>query len=187
MNAWKPLSAGAYFPTRRRVIGDAAAAFGGLVLGAAACAETKENISRSDESIHQEANFKADRKRVYEALIDSEQFDKVTRLSAAMKSGLPPNAKPTRISRENGGAFVVFGGQIEGRQIELVPNERIVQAWRVANWDAGSFSIAKFTLVAQGVGTKMVFEHTGFPKGAAEHLAAGWKSNYWEPLEKFLG
>ena len=22
--------------------------------------------------------------------------------------------------------------------------------------------------------------------GQREHLAAGWKANYWEPLEKFL-
>jgi len=32
----------------------------------------------------------------------------------------------------------------------------------------------------------MVFDHGGFPKGQAEHLAAGWKMNYWELLEKFL-
>jgi len=30
--------------------------------------------------------------------------------------------------------------------------------------------------------------HTGFPKGDGEHLAEGWKINYWQPMEKkFLG
>ena len=53
-------------------------------------------------------------------------------------------------------------------------------------WDPGAYSIAKFELVEQGTGTKIVFDHTGFPKGDAETLASGWKAHYWEPLAKFL-
>jgi activator of HSP90 ATPase len=56
----------------------------------------------------------------------------------------------------------------------------------VVYWDPGVYSIAKFELVQQGSGTKITFDHTGFPQGQAEHLAAGWKANYWEPLEKLL-
>jgi activator of HSP90 ATPase len=186
MSEHKSLQVNTFSTTRRKVMVDAAVALGGLALSSAAFSEAKESISHSEESIQQEASFKADRKRVYDALLDTKQFDQVMRLSAAMKSGMPLGAKPTQISREVGGAFVIFGGHIEGRQIELVANTRIVQAWRVATWDAGLFSIARFDLVAQGAGTKMVFEHTSFPKGQAEHLAEGWKSNYWEPLEKYL-
>ena len=76
--------------------------------------------------------------------------------------------KPAEISREVGGAFTLFGGYITGRHIELVPNERIVQAWRAGGWDPGIYSIARFELVEQGSGTKIVFDHTGFPKGEAE-------------------
>jgi activator of HSP90 ATPase len=85
-----------------------------------------------------------------------------------------------------GGAFSLFGGIILGRHVELVPNTRIVQAWRVSYWNPGAYSIARFELVEQGAGTKIVFDHTGFPKGDAEHLASGWKAHYWEPLAKFL-
>ncbi len=174
-------------PTRRQAIAGVAMAFGGLALGAAeAWAGAEEEISRTAEAIHLEPVFKASRKRVYEALTDTKQFNSVMMLSAAMKSGTAPGAKPTEISREVGGAFLVFGGYITGRHIELVPNERIVQAWRTAGWNPGVYSIAKFELVEQDTGTKIVFDHTGFPKGEAEHLAAGWKANYWEPLEKFL-
>ena len=73
-----------------------------------------------------------------------------------------------------------------GRHVELVPNERIVQAWRVVTWDPGVYSIAKFELKEQGSETRLVFDHTGFPNGKAEHLADGWKQNYWEPLRKYL-
>ena len=67
-----------------------------------------------------------------------------------------------------------------------MPNQRIVQAWRAGNWPPGIYSIAKFELVEQGSGTRIVFDHTGFPKGDAEALASGWKAHYWEPLAKLL-
>ena len=146
-----------------------------------------EEITRSHEAIHQEVSLTAAPERVYSALTDAEQFQKVTLLSAAVTSGMVKSTKTAQISREAGGKFVVFGGVISGRVIELVPNERIVQAWRAADWAPGVYSVARFELHADGKGTKLVFDHTGFPAGAAEHLAAGWKGNYWEPLKKLLG
>jgi activator of HSP90 ATPase len=173
-------------PTRREAIAGVALAFGGVALGSIEVrAGAEEEISHTAESIHQEPVFKASRKRVYEALMDTNQFDKVIQLSGVMKS-MRLGGKPTEISTEVGGTFVIFGGYITGRHLELVPSERIVQAWRVGSWDPGVYSIAKFEFAEQGSGTKIAFDHTGFPKGAAEHLAAGWKAHYWEPLESLL-
>jgi activator of HSP90 ATPase len=173
-------------PTRRQAIVGVAMAIGGLALASTkAWAGAEEEISRTAESIHQEAVFKASRKRVYEALTDAKQFDKVIQLSGVLQS-MHLGDKPAEISREVGGAFTLFGGYIMGRHVELVPNERIVQAWRTGGWAPGVYSIAKFELVEQGAGSKMVFDHTGFPKGEAEVLASGWKAHYWEPLEKLL-
>ena len=175
-----------YRPTRRQALVGALVACGGLTLGATnSSGETDSEISRTAESIHQEPVFKANRKRVYEALLDSAQFEKVMQISGVMQSMHLPG-KPTQISPEPGGTFVLFGGYITGRNIELVPNQRIVQAWRTGGWDPGVYSIARFELVEQGSGCKIVFDHTGFPKGEAEHLASGWKAHYWEPLDKLL-
>jgi uncharacterized protein YndB with AHSA1/START domain len=180
------LTAPAHGPTRRQWIAGVTIAFGGLALGSTeAWAAAEDGISRTAESIHQEALIKASRKRVYDALTDTKQFDKVIQLSGVMKS-MPPGSKPTEISREVGGAFTLFGGYITGRHVELVPNQRIVQAWRTGGWDPGVYSIVKFELVEQGSGTKIAFDQAGFPKGAAEDLAAGWKAHYWEPLQKLL-
>ncbi len=174
--------------TRRQLIAGMAVAFCGVTLRSSeAWARAEEEISHSAEAIHQEPVFKASRRRVYEALTDAKQFEKVVRLSAAKKSGTAPGAKPAEISREAGGASSLFGGYVTGRQLELAPNERIVQAWRAGGWNPGDYSIARFQLVEQAGGTKIVFDHTGFPRGDAEHLAEGWKINYWEPLEKVLG
>jgi uncharacterized protein YndB with AHSA1/START domain len=173
--------------TRRQMLTSATGVFGFLILGAAdAWPRTADDISSACEVIHQEVVFKVSRQRVYEALTDAKQFNKVVMLSAAMQSGMAPAGKPVEVSPEAGGAFSVFGGYITGRHIELVPNQRIVQAWRAASWGPGQYSIARFELGEQGSGTKLVFDHTGFPLGQAQHLAEGWRVNYWEPLEKYF-
>ena len=174
-------------PTRRQMLVAATGGLTALGIGSLrAVARTQEGVSRTAESIHQEPVFKATPKRVYEALIDAKQFERVSQLSAAMQSGRALGNKLTQISREAGGTFTLFGGYIVGRHVELVPNERIVQAWRVVTWSPGVYSIAKFELTEQGSSTKLVFDHLGFPEGQGPHLAEGWKANYWEPLEKFL-
>ena len=124
--------------------------------------------------IHQEVLLNAAPKKIYDALVDPKQFSKVT------------GGAPTEISGDAGGVFSCFGGMITGRQIELVPNQRIVQAWRAGNWDAGVYSIVKFELKEQPSGTKLLLDHVGFPEGTADHLEAGWKANYLDPLKKFL-
>ncbi|HKV24657.1 MAG TPA: SRPBCC family protein [Candidatus Acidoferrum sp.] len=150
-----------------------------------AFAASGEEISRTAEAIHQEVIFQASAKRIYEALLDATEFQKLERQSAAAKS-TDVNTHPAAIERDAGGAFSLFGGYIIGRQLELIANQRIVQAWRVQSWPSGIYSIVKFELGAQGTGTRLVFDHTGFPAGLAEHLAEGWQVNYWEPLRKIL-
>jgi activator of HSP90 ATPase len=132
-----------------------------------------DGISHSEEAIHNEVAFTANRQRVYEAIMDDKKFSALTGL-------------PATISRDVGGAFSAFGGQIAGRNVELVPNERIVQAWRAEDWEHGTYSIARFALKERGGGTTLVFDHTGFPKGLGEHLASGWKEHYWAGLSKYL-
>lgn len=147
---------------------------------------TSEEISHSQASIHHEVHLQATPARVYVALTDAQQFQRVTMLSAAVTSGMLKSGSPAQISAIVGSPFSLFGGIISGRIVELEPDARIVQAWRAADWAPGIYSIARFELSPEGNGTKLVFDHTGFPAGAAEHLAAGWKGNYWEPLSKTL-
>lgn len=173
--------------TRRQMLAGVAGAFGCLTLNSAdAWAGAADGTSSACEVIHQEVAFKVSRKSVYDALTDARQFNKVVMLSAAAQSGMVARDKPVELSSEAGGAFSAFGGHITGRQIELVPNERIVQAWRAASWGPGQYSIARFQLIEQGSGTKLVFDHTGFPPDQRDHLAEGWKANYWEALEKYF-
>jgi len=173
--------------TRRRL-------FFGAFLGAGSLAaapvhtwaSVADDVSHSSEAIHQEVTLKAPRERVYTALTDTAQFDKVTHLGVAMQGNSSLGNQPTQISPELGGSFTLFGGHIIGRHLELVPGTRIVQAWRVADWAPGIFSVVKFQLADQVSDTKLIFDHVGFPQGLGQHLAEGWTGNYWQPLAKFL-
>jgi|CZKS01.1.fsa_nt_gi activator of HSP90 ATPase len=141
----------------------------GVSVGAASSQES----SPKAETIHEELEFKVSPHRVYEALLDSKQFTTF--------SGVPGE-----IHREAGGAFSLFDGQIMGRNVELVSDRRIVQAWRSASWPEGIYSIAKFEFEARGSGTRLVFDHTGFPPALRNHLASGWQEHYFGLLKKYF-
>lgn len=145
-----------------------------------------DGLTRTSEAIHQEITFKASPHAVYEALGNSQQFDALTRLSDAVTLVTAADAKPTSISREVGGPFILFGGYITGRNLEMLSDERLVQSWRAGGWRAGDYSIVKFVLAANDADTNLIFDHRGFPEGEGKHLARGWYTHYWEPLAKYL-
>lgn len=124
-------------------------------------------------AIDQTINIKTRAENVYDALMSPKAFGKVT-------------GAPAEIEQKEGGAFSCFGGQIVGRHIELIPNERIVQAWRVGMWADGDYSIARFDISQSGDSTTVNLHHTGYPDDAAEHLESGWHKMYWEPLKAYL-
>jgi len=87
--------------------------------------------------IRQEITFAAPPAKVYEALTRSAGHAAFT-------------GAPAEISADEGGAFSAYGGNVLGRNIELVPNKRIVQAWRAGSWPEGVFSIARYDLTGEG-------------------------------------
>jgi activator of HSP90 ATPase len=131
------------------------------------------------EPIRRETELKASPQRVYEALLDASQFSALT-------------GAPAEIERVAGGAFSCFGGIITGRNVELIPNKRIVQAWRVKFWPEGVYSIVSFELQPKDTGTQLTMTHDAFPAGMRAHLngempEGGWDRQYLEPLRKYLG
>jgi activator of HSP90 ATPase len=166
--------------TRRRALAGAAAGIALSVSGFPVLAQqppmdqkpsTSANAMRT--SLHQEIELNATPERIFNMLLDSKPF--------AAFTGMPATIDPSP-----GGAFNTFGGLIEGRNVELIPNRRIVQAWRPTHWDAGVYSIVHFELKAASSGTALVLDHTGFPEGEFDHLDPGWTLRYWNPLKKYL-
>lgn len=168
--------------TRRQASRVLIAAFGAAVAGSFTRAQTSEqakeeplptSANKDRIAIHYDLEFKTSPQHFYETLLTSKQF--------ALFSGMPATIDATE-----GGAFTMFGGLIVGRNIELVPNQRIVQAWRPSHWDAGVYSIVRFEFKAGDANTNLAFDHIGFPAGDYDHLDWGWKGHYWEPLRKYF-
>ena len=120
-------------------------------------------------SIQQQAMIDADPARVYAVLADAAALSALSGLSGVA-------------GRLAGEEFSAFGGHVIGRQIELVPGERIVQAWRFQVWEPGTYSIVRFTLAAEGDGTRLVLDQHGEPGDWHDHVDTNWPTFYFTPL-----
>ena len=169
--------------TRRQMAAGVFAACAAQVMTTAAWGQSTNNTmattpstsaNQSRTSLHQEIDYMASPERIYQVLLSSKDF---TAFSGAA----------AEIDPKPGGTFSMFGGLVVGRNVELVPNQRIVQAWRLSQeFPEGTYSLVKFELKVVDSQTRVVLDHTGFPEGHFDHLDAGWHSHYWEPLRKFL-
>ena len=63
-----------------------------------------------------------------------------------------PSPEGGKISREVGGKFNTFDDYASGVNLELVPDEKIVQSWRASDWAEGQYSQATFALAKVAAG-----------------------------------
>jgi activator of HSP90 ATPase len=165
-------------PTRRQVATGIPLALCCLASAPSAIAHERQEkagsaLNRKRTSLHEDIDLKSDPPRIYAVLLDARQFAAFT-------------GAPAEIDPKPGGAFSLFGGQIVGRNVELVSDQRIVQAWRPSHWSPGVYSIVEFEFKLHTSGTTVALDHKGFPEGDFDHLESGWHAHYWEPLKKFL-
>ncbi len=125
------------------------------------------------KTIRQSVTFKATAHDVYEALMDSRKHAKFTGDKAS-------------ISRKVGGKFTAYGGSLSGTNLELVPDQKIVQAWRADDWAEGHYSKATFTLTPVTGGTRLSFRQSGVPDEHYESIKQGWLDFYWKPMKTML-
>jgi activator of HSP90 ATPase len=121
--------------------------------------------------IHREATFPVPPERIYELLTDGARLS-----TLANRRG--------RGGAAEGAWFSLFGDLLEGRQIELVRDERVVQAWRLAEWEAGIYSIVRFSLIPEAGGTRLVVDQDSYPNESGDVLANSWCAFYFEPMAK---
>jgi activator of HSP90 ATPase len=166
--------------TRRQLVTGAAIAISGIAANVTSLGESPQQplpekpgttVTSNRTSLHDEVVVKTSPQRIYELLLDAKQFAALT-------------GAPAEIDPKAGGAFSIFGKLIEGRNVELVANQRVVQAWRPASWEPGVYSIVRFEFKPHSSGTMIVLDHTGFPEGDFKHLEWGWSAHYWQPMKK---
>lgn len=129
-------------------------------------------------SIHHEVTVSAPPERVFELLTSGSQFGAAT-------------GQPAELTDREGDVFSIFSGRVEGRQVEIVPGQRVVQAWRFGAehptpWEPGVYSVVRFTLEPDGERTKLTIDHTGIPAEWIDHISEGYPMFYNHPIITFF-
>jgi activator of HSP90 ATPase len=125
------------------------------------------------KTIRQSVTFTASPREVYEAVMDSFKHARFT-------------GSEVKMSREEGGSFEIYGGDIQGTNIQLVPDEKIVQSWRYSDWPEGHYSRVTFSLKGVAGGTRLTFTQSGVPVERYDDIRQGWHDYYWEPMKDML-
>jgi activator of HSP90 ATPase len=124
-------------------------------------------------SIRQTATFDASPHDVYEMLMDSRKHSRFT-------------GDKAKISREVGGRIMAYDGYVDGVNLELVADKKIVQSWRGSDWPEGHYSKATFSLKKIPGGTLLMFTQSGVPDDQLAPIKEGWKEHYWEKMKALL-
>jgi uncharacterized protein YndB with AHSA1/START domain len=126
------------------------------------------------KTIKQVVKFKAAPAAVYDLLADSEKRTTITGRKAV-------------ISRNVGGTFSTDGDDVTGVNVDLVPGQRIVQAWRHRQFPEGIFSMVAMTLTpTPDGGTQLVLTHRGVPKHLIPETEQNWRERYWSGIKAYL-
>lgn len=146
--------------------------------------------------------FDMPRERVFEALTDPHFIRAFTMANAEFS--MPAD----------GGAFTMLNGQVHGKNVEVTRPRRIVQRWRMADWEpAEHFSTVTMELRVtrsgdgngnagdddsvsdeqrggaegdSGGGTKVRLVHESVPADAVERTRAGWHNHIFGRLRLML-
>ena len=126
------------------------------------------------ETIEQVEHFSAPPEVIYRAWIDAAQHAAFT-------------GSPATSDAQPGGAFTAWDGYIQGKHVDLVENEKIVQTWRATDFpSAYPDSRLELTLTPESGGTRLRLRHASVPKKNAQSYADGWHEHYWRPLRAYL-
>ena len=123
------------------------------------------------KAIRQTYHIKASIEEVWKALTDTKYID-------GWGGG------PAKMSDKVGFQFSLWGGDIYGKNIEVIANKKLVQEWFGGKWDGPS--IATFVLSSKNDQTTIEFTHIDVPESEYKDIEQGWKDYYLGPLKEYL-
>jgi len=125
------------------------------------------------ESIELRQVFKVKPFEIYDAWLDSIQHSKMT-------GGL------AKCSNKIGGTFTAWDGYIQGVNIDLKPNEEIIQTWRTSEFDENDED-SKLVIRLKELenGTELALLHSNIPEGQTQY-SLGWLEHYFTPMENYF-
>ncbi len=111
---------------------------------------------------------------IYDAWLDSDRHANMTGGTADVSGSI-------------GDEFEAWDGYIHGKNLELVPAQRIVQAWRTTEFEeSDEDSLLEITLAPVGEGTLLSIHHSNLPDHGMQYQQ-GWIDAYFEPMKAYFG
>ena len=89
------------------------------------------------------------------------------------------------MSTEPGSEFSLWGGSIEGKNLEFEENKKIVQQWYFDGEPEESIVTIKLH-PGKNNSTSVELRHSHIPDAAFDDFASGWDDYYFQPLEEFF-
>jgi len=132
--------------------------------------KTKLNTTTINEKIEMQTS--AD--QIYETLLDPGRVTAWTR------------SRPD-IFRLVGSKFSLFDGNVTGTILELVPNEKIVQTWRLRTWPEDHFSTVTLRFEQTSDNTMVHLTQEGIPIGEVDIVRRNWQNYYWNSIKSVFG
>ena len=93
-------------------------------------------------------------------------------------------AGPAVMDDKVGTHFKLWGGDIHGQNLEVVPEKQLKQEWYGGEWPQPSHVTFHLSKVPEG--TKLELIHENIPDEAYIDIANGWKQYYIGPLKEFV-
>ena len=126
------------------------------------------------ESITVSSIFNANRQKIYHAWLNSKEHTAFTGSEAVTSS-------------RKGGKFTAWDGYISGKNLELTPNERILQSWRTTEFGSDDpDSLLEILLDEKNGKTTVTIHHTNIPEGQGKGYKKGWIDFYFKPMKEYF-
>lgn len=93
------------------------------------------------------------------------------------------SGEPAEMSTEAGSEFSLWEGSIVGKNLEFVPNKKIVQEWYFGEQPVPS--IVTIILHEHADGTSAEVRHTNIPDDDYDAIVEGWQHEYMGALQEF--
>lgn len=88
------------------------------------------------------------------------------------------------MSGKENAEFELWGGDIHGKNIEVVKNKILKQEWYGGDWEKPSIAI--FELMEKDGKTIVTLTNTGVPEEEIDSIADGWDRYYIGEIKKLL-
>jgi len=91
---------------------------------------------------------------------------------------------PAAMNDKVGTEFSLWGGDVYGKNLEVIPEKKLVQDWYGGKWDKPSK--ATFELSTRCGKTTLNFSQTDVPEDEVTDIDAGWDDYYFGPMQDLL-